>query len=740
VTFIRNVDRGTARYSYDEVGRLKRWQPDSSRTIEFSRDVLGRVTEVFNVGRDDKRNRLEMFSYDHGDHAVGQLTQGSAGAVRTDLFYDAMGRVVRQVESIDGQDFNLGLKYDALGRIDGVEYPDGTQVHNGYDGSMLSSVEWENLKIVQMGDFNGYQEPTSLLFGNGDRENRTYGDSNPQTGLAKKSCQLVPASYLCSISATGADSGGELSLLYHYDPTANVLGIDDAITGTSSVSYDHFDRLTAETPPPSSGIPNVNYSYDQFGRRASVSDEGGYQYRDNASTAFSAPSGVGRTSISYDEGGRRLTYGEETYEFDAFGRLAEVRMPAHKTSIRYRYDAFGNVISRTLDAEDRKEAVYFVSRYAECVHIASDSGMECRDLIFGPAGLVAALRSGKDSSGLSRHPEYYHLDRNGTIRSITDEKGATLARFFYSAFGTPRLADSAQSRPPQGGGLFDQSSYAGHRWDADSGLYSFGTRFYDPRIGQFLSPDADAIIASGGINTYTYARNNPNRWVDPDGRQDVGSSGGFSGYTSFTFSFNGGVNLGGFSGPGPSFSSSPNISFNFGVPGVGHNGMSLGGPGVPAFSGSNATLAPLAQNQVPGSLTHYVGITGSVVTPVGGAGIGVGFYSDPYGMVGAYFSVAPEVGLPGGALAITRGSSQSFAGESISVSGGLSYFALGVSQGYSINPSTGEVTGEQRSAGFSFGPFVSASAGYSSTKTTEFTSLYLTYIQFLNSVGYPSLR
>jgi hypothetical protein len=210
---------------------------------------------------------------------------------------------------------------------------------------------------------------------------------------------------------------------------------------------------------------------------------------------------------------------------------------------------------------------------------------------------------------------------------------------------------------------------------------------------------------------------------------------------SMTINIGGGPNMSGFSGSGPSFSASPNISFNFGGPGVGHGSLFVGGPEVPAFSGSNATLAPLEQNQVAaGGLTNFVGIAGAVVTPVGGGGIGVGFYSDSYGMVGAYLSVAPEAGLPGGSLGITAGSSHSFAGESISASWGGGYGALGASRGYSISPSTGEVTGEQWSAGLAFGPPVAASVGYSSTQTTEFTSLYLAYIQFLNWIGYPSFR
>jgi RHS repeat-associated protein len=738
-TSVMNVDRGTSRYSYDKSGRLKRSQPDSTRTIELSRDALGRVTEVFSVGEDDKRSLLEAFTYDQGPHASGLITAGEAQGVRTALSYDTMGRVTHEVDSADGHDFDLKLAYDALGRVDDITYPDGMQIQNRYEGSMLATVESERQTFAQLESFNGYLEPTSLLLGNGLRETRAYGDSDPRSNRDNASCKSVPASYLCLISATGSDDSDRFGLTYRYDATGNVVQIDDATLGGTSFSYDSLDRLTAEMGSVASGRPDVKYNYDQFGRRASASDEGAYQYRD-ASVAFSAPSEVGHISSSYDEGGRRQTYGEENYKFDAFGRLSEVRMPAQKMSVRYRYDAFGDVISRKLDVNSRSEEVYFVSGYAECVQAASNAGVKCRDLIYGPTGLMAGLRSGDAGVGLGRESEYYHLDRNGTIRFITDQSGSSTARLSYSAFGIPELQGSAQNSLPGRTRSLDQYYYAGHRWDPNSGLYYFGARFYDPRIGQFLSPDTDAIIASGGINTYTYARNNPNRWIDPDGK-DVGGSGGFSGSMSMTINIGGGPNMSGFSGSGPSFSASPNISFNFGGPGVGHGSLFVGGPEVPAFSGSNATLAPLEQNQVAaGGLTNFVGIAGAVVTPVGGGGIGVGFYSDSYGMVGAYLSVAPEAGLPGGSLGITAGSSHSFAGESISASWGGGYGALGASRGYSISPSTGEVTGEQWSAGLAFGPPVAASVGYSSTQTTEFTSLYLAYIQFLNWIGYPSFR
>ncbi|WP_436612850.1 RHS repeat-associated core domain-containing protein [Sorangium sp. So ce1024] len=40
-------------------------------------------------------------------------------------------------------------------------------------------------------------------------------------------------------------------------------------------------------------------------------------------------------------------------------------------------------------------------------------------------------------------------------------------------------------------------------------------RYYDPRIGRYLSPDPLGVY--GGLNVFAYADNDPSTHVDPDG-------------------------------------------------------------------------------------------------------------------------------------------------------------------------------------------------------------------------------
>jgi len=47
-------------------------------------------------------------------------------------------------------------------------------------------------------------------------------------------------------------------------------------------------------------------------------------------------------------------------------------------------------------------------------------------------------------------------------------------------------------------------------------LYNFGARYYDPRVGVFLTVDP-LMDKYPGISSYAYAANNPIKFVDPDG-------------------------------------------------------------------------------------------------------------------------------------------------------------------------------------------------------------------------------
>ena len=62
--------------------------------------------------------------------------------------------------------------------------------------------------------------------------------------------------------------------------------------------------------------------------------------------------------------------------------------------------------------------------------------------------------------------------------------------------------------------------YASGYYDATTGLYKFGTRYYDPQTGRWTQKDpvGGSVGKIGSGNPYVYADNVPNMFTDPSGR------------------------------------------------------------------------------------------------------------------------------------------------------------------------------------------------------------------------------
>jgi len=75
---------------------------------------------------------------------------------------------------------------------------------------------------------------------------------------------------------------------------------------------------------------------------------------------------------------------------------------------------------------------------------------------------------------------FYHTDGLGSIVDLTDNLGAIVQSYVYDSFGNIVL---------QNGSLVNPYTYTGRKFDSESGLYFYRSRYYDPRIGRFLRED-----------------------------------------------------------------------------------------------------------------------------------------------------------------------------------------------------------------------------------------------------------
>jgi RHS repeat-associated protein len=103
---------------------------------------------------------------------------------------------------------------------------------------------------------------------------------------------------------------------------------------------------------------------------------------------------------------------------------------------------------------------------------------------------------------------YYHHDLLGSPVMLTDIDGEAVWKGDYAPFG-----ETLEAQPVNWGNPY---TFLGN--EDDGGLMDFGARFYDPRIGRFLSPDPIKSAGSAsGCNPYTYCLNNPLKYTDKNG-------------------------------------------------------------------------------------------------------------------------------------------------------------------------------------------------------------------------------
>jgi len=123
---------------------------------------------------------------------------------------------------------------------------------------------------------------------------------------------------------------------------------------------------------------------------------------------------------------------------------------------------------------------------------------------------------------------YYHNDELGSLVTTTSEAGDRLsAPKPYHPYGD--VAHESSSQP---------IGYSGKMEDQETGLVYMNARYYDARIGRFISTDPMTFIEGGDsfLNRYVYANNNPYKYVDPTGEHAVltvvigGGLGAFSMY------------------------------------------------------------------------------------------------------------------------------------------------------------------------------------------------------------------
>ena len=143
----------------------------------------------------------------------------------------------------------------------------------------------------------------------------------------------------------------------------------------------------------------------------------------------------------------------------------------------------------------------------------------------------ATYNYGNDLISMNRASvnSYYHYDGLGSTRQLTNSAGAVAVTYTYDAFGN-KIAGTGTSANVYG--------FTGEQQfnEADN-LVFLRARYYDPKIGRFISRDPILAPMRNGdnffwllpylarnpqtIHSYIYCGNNPVNLVDPKGENPI---------------------------------------------------------------------------------------------------------------------------------------------------------------------------------------------------------------------------
>lgn len=371
--------------------------------------------------------------------------------------------------------FTLDYTYDLTGRARTITFPDQTGIEYVYHAVDLKEI----YRIVN--------------------RQRTYVHKDLEHSLSGE--------------VTKAELPGQNgTITYHFDPmrrcrsiisqTFNQFIPPDGIDSAGNLlkfeiqhipytfSYDDHYQIQSET-----GHCAHTYTFDSLKNRTSKDEE---KYHHNALNQLVQK---GEQKLVYDSNGNLIRNGPFEYTYDPLGRL--VKACGNGICATYSYDAFDRRIAKTMNGE---EELFLYQGQDEIGRWKNGISQEIRLIGKNKQSRTCAL----EIQGIPYVPIH---DIQGNISMLVNLQGEVIEQYRYTAYGEREiLGPSGEKRSSTIGNPWQ---YAGKRIDEESGLIAFGMRYYDPKLGRWISPDPAGFV--DGFNLYAYVHNNPLLYIDQFG-------------------------------------------------------------------------------------------------------------------------------------------------------------------------------------------------------------------------------
>jgi len=479
-------------YGYDPGGNLTSRTDGNGNRVFYVYDPLGRlVRKAFPDGSS------ATFAYD----PLGNMVQAENAAIGYGMEYDALGRLVRVMDS---RGKVLRYEYDALGHRTKMVTPEGKEIRYAYDpmGRLVSLSS-------SAGGFHYHYDPLGrrirLFMPNGIWVQYSYDANGRLVRMRQKNAHFF---------------GDRWESSYSYDKVGNRLSKSEGFW-EYQYSYDPMDQLIQVLRKAyGDGLYLVweRYGYDPLGNRLD-GPHGGEEYsygsgnrliRGRDFRYFHDRNGNMIQKVGGRGGGRLRVM---TYGYDFENQLTEVRMEEGMgvQAVRFAYDPFGRRIFKGVywqwsGGEIRVRETQYAYDWEDILMELDHNGGTVAWYVHGP-GMDEPLALEKGGRFY-----YYQVDELGSVRALSDGAGRWVQRCEYDSFGDGDCYSTWFGAP-----IRQPYRFTGREWDEETGLYYYRARYYDPKIGRFITRDP-IRFRSGDVNPYRYVGNNPVNWIDPWGK------------------------------------------------------------------------------------------------------------------------------------------------------------------------------------------------------------------------------
>ena len=476
---------------YDDFNRVTGvvYGEETAPRYEYDYNAKGQVARV----RDNLLNRTTQSEYDLANRPVRVKTAEVGqhvytGQVAYDNVYGNLSEFTEKVGE-NRQEFGTKFGYDDENRPTSLTYSIGATTI-GQSTTTIDKLNRTTFSAVKLGSKTFTSEYHFAAGG--------YGTGSVTNLVA-------------SITQPGCNCG------YGYDDNGNIASatLNGKWTG---YTYDELGQLIqvndhSDTRSGENGT-TWKYTYDLGGN---ILKKERFVYNDTTNPLETVTytygdanwrdklTAVNGSAIRYDAIGNPLSDGTWTYTWQN-GRQLQ-KMQKSGVTAEFVYNADGLRVQKTVNGVATKytlhgKNVVHMTSGADELHFFYDAQNRPAVVVYNGTAYA------------------YVKSLQGDIVAILDENGNTVVSYGYDAWGAPLWCTGELAETL---GKVQPFRYRGYVFDEETGFYYVSSRYYDPEIGRFISPDTTDVLTATPMgltdkNLYAYCDNNPVVRVDHGGQ------------------------------------------------------------------------------------------------------------------------------------------------------------------------------------------------------------------------------